>query len=382
MRSFEFRWQVGQKANLDLPDIDFDLILFFGSRAILESNEAFDALKSAYPTAMVVGCSGGGQIHSDGIIDGGITGIAMTFETTQVKLTCSEISDSFDSFGVGRYIATHLNGEKLAGVLVFADGLDVNGDEFLAGMHAVLPANVIVGGGLAADDDRFEKTLVAPDARAVSRSIAAIGFYGDDIRINSTRADGWKNTGLQFEVTASRMNKVYDLDGISALEIYEKNLGAQAAQLPMSGLNFPLRICDPKNQNVQLIRTLLGIDKEAGMLTFAGNLPEGWMAQLMHAEPLDLITAAAEAAKGNALDALATTQASILISCIGRRLVLGNRSAEEVLTLKHALGGSPAIAGFYSYGEFATPEQDGAKPRLYNQSMTVFSLTEAKKQAA
>jgi hypothetical protein len=382
MKSFEFRWQAGQDTPLDLPDLNFDLILFFGSRAILESNEAYDALKSAFPSAKVVGCSGGGQIHSDGIIDGGITGIAMTFETTKVKLVSSEIADSFDSFRVGRYLATHLKEEKLAGVLVFADGLDVNGDEFLAGMQAVLPENVIVGGGLAADDDRFEKTLVAADAQAVSNTIAAIGFYGDDIRINSTRADGWKDTGSQFEVTASRMNKVYDLDGIAALEIYEKNLGAQAAQLPMSGLNFPLRICDPKNQNVQLIRTLLGIDRQAGMLTFAGNLPEGWMAQLMHAEPLDLISAAAEAAKGNALDALATTQASILISCIGRRLVLGNRSAEEVLTLKHALGGAPSIAGFYSYGEFATPEQDGSKPRLYNQSMTVFSLTEVKKQVA
>jgi hypothetical protein len=143
----------------------------------------------------------------------------------------------------------------------------------------------------------------------------------------------------------------------------------------MSGLNFPLLVCDPKNQNVPLVRTLLGIDREVGMLTFAGNVPEGWMARLMHAEPLDLINAAAGAALGRELDALADAQVAILVSCIGRRLVLGNRAEDEIKTLKRALGGTPAIAGFYSYGEFATPSEDG-KPRLFNQSMTLFSISE------
>jgi hypothetical protein len=382
MLSFEFRWDAACGGALNIPDIEYDLILFFGSRGALSSNEAYDALKASFPDTMVVGCSGGGQIHGEGIIDDGFTGLALKFESTKIKLVTAPVMDSHDSFQVGRSLAHNLNSEKLAGVLVLADGLELNGDELLAGLSAVFPPHVVIGGGMAADDDKFQRTLIAANAAAMPNTIAAIGFYGDDVRLTSGHGDGWKPAGAEFEITASRMNKVYDFNGESALRLYEKNLGEKAAQLPMSGLNFPLRICDPKNQNVQLVRTLLGIDREVGMLTFAGNLPEGWMAQLMHAEPLDLIKAAEEAAAGRALDALATAQASILVSCIGRRLVLGDRSAEEVKALKSALGGSPSIAGFYSYGEFASPAKDGGRPRLYNQSMTVFSISEDKKKVA
>jgi hypothetical protein len=382
MQSFEFNWDASRGGALDIPSIDYDLILFFGSREALASNEAFDAFKASFPHAIIVGCSGGGQIFGSGIIDHGFTGLALKFETTKIKLVTAPVMDSYDSFQVGRSLAHNLNDDKLAGVLVFADGLELNGDEFLSGISAVLPAHVVVGGGMAADDDKFKRTLVAANTAAMPNTVAAIGFYGDEIRLTSAHGDGWKPAGAEFEITASRMNKVYDFNGKSALNLYEENLGDKAAQLPMSGLNFPLRICDPKDQNVQLVRTLLGIDRDVGMLTFAGNLPEGWMAQLMHAEPLDLIKASAEAAEGRTLDVLATAQASILVSCIGRRLVLGDRSAEEVKALKSALGGSPSIAGFYSYGEFASPTKDGGKPRLYNQSMTVFSISEDKKKAA
>jgi hypothetical protein len=382
MQSYEFSWDASRGGALDIPAIEYDLILFFGSRDALASNEAFDAFKASFPGAIIVGCSGGGQIYGSGIIDHGFTGLALKFGSTKIKLVTAPVMDSYDSFQVGRSLAHNLNDDKLAGVLVFADGLELNGDEFLSGISAVLPAHVVVGGGMAADDDKFKRTLVAANSAAMPNTIAAIGFYGDEIRLTSAHGDGWKPAGAEFEITASRMNKVYDFNGKSALNLYEENLGDKAAQLPMSGLNFPLRICDPKDQNVQLVRTLLGIDRDVGMLTFAGNLPEGWMAQLMHAEPLDLIKASAEAAEGRTLDALATAQASILVSCIGRRLVLGDRSAEEVKALKLALGGSPSIAGFYSYGEFASPTKDGGKPRLYNQSMTVFSISEDKKKAA
>jgi hypothetical protein len=382
MQSYEFNWDASRGGALDIPSIEYDLILFFGSRDALASNDAFDAFKASFPDSVIVGCSGGGQIHGEGIIDNGFTGVALKFETTKIKLVSAPVMDSYDSFQAGRSLAHNLNDEKLAGVLVFADGLELNGDELLSGISAVLPAHVVVGGGMAADDDKFQRTLVAANSAAMPNTVAAIGFYGDDVCLTSAHGDGWKPAGAEFEITASRMNKVYDFNGESALSLYERNLGEKAAQLPMSGLNFPLRICDPKNQNVQLVRTLLGIDREVGMLTFAGNLPEGWMAQLMHAEPLDLIKASAEAAEGRTLEALATAQASILVSCIGRRLVLGDRSAEEVKALKSALGGSPSIAGFYSYGEFASPAKDGGTPRLYNQSMTVFSISEDKKKVA
>lgn len=376
MKKFEFMWTPTKGwSGLDASGVNPSLLLFFGSRKSMAEMPFYDDLKRKFPDAIVVGCSGGGLIHGDGIVDVGITGVGMEFATTKVAVVSATVQDSFDSFAVGRSLGNNLAGEKLAGVLLLTDGIEVNGDELLSGLISNLPDNVMIGGGMAADDDRFKKTLISANAPPQPNVIAAVGFYGDDIRLTSARGDGWKHAGPEFTITASRMNKLYDLNGVPALELYEKHLGDQSQHLPMSGLNFPLLVCDPKNQNVPLVRTLLGIDREVGMLTFAGNVPEGWMARLMHAEPLDLINAAAGAALGRELDALADAQVAILVSCIGRRLVLGNRAEDEIKTLKRALGGTPAIAGFYSYGEFATPSEDG-KPRLFNQSMTLFSISE------
>ncbi len=382
MKRFEFSWtpESGWRG-LDNAAVDPSLILFFGARMAMAEHSVFGDLRAKFPGAIIVGCSGGGQIHSDGVLDTGITGVAMSFASTKIRVESAPAHDSFDSFTTGRSLGANLAGEKLAGVLLFTDGIEVNGDELLAGLASSLPPNVVIGGGMAADDDRFEKTLIAANAPPSANMIAAIGFYGDDIRLTSACGDGWKEAGVEFKITASRMNKLYDLDGVPALELYEVNLGEQAQQLPMSGLSFPLRVCDPNNQNVSLVRTLLGIDRDVGMLTFAGNVPEGWMAQLMHAEPLDLISAAAEAAEGRNMDALADAQVAILVSCIGRRLILGTQSGGEVMSLKNALGGSPAISGFYSYGEFATPTKH-QKPRLFNQSITVFGISEEEIEAA
>ena len=231
---------------------------------------------------------------------------------------------------------------------------------------------------MAADGDRFEKTLVSGNCLPQPNLVVAIGFYGAELTISSAIGDGWKATGTEFQITASRLNKLYDLDQLPALSLYEKHLGSDAKDLPMSGLRFPLRISDPVNSATQLVRTLLAIDRDVGMLTFAGNMPEGWMAELMHASSTELIEAAQNAAAGRQTHAAATAQATILVSCIGRRLVLGERSYDEVKTLRTALGGSPAISGFYSYGEFATPAA-ASRPKLFNQTLTAFSLSEAVK---
>jgi hypothetical protein len=386
MRTQEFSWTPTQGwsgADPSMPDCQ--LVVFFASRPVMAAEGTMVALREKFASAIIVGSSGGGQIHNAGIEDSGITGIAMSFRNTHVHMVTASVMDSSMSFQVGRSMAhslmTQPRADELKGVLLFTDGIHVNGDELITGLSHVLPSDVVIGGGMAADDDRFEKTLVAANAPAASQLAVGVGFYGPDIRVTSAHGSGWRDTGAAFQITASRMNNLYDLDGCTALDVYKRHLGDKAAQLPMSGLGFPLRVCNPADQNVRMVRTLLGVDNDAGMLTFAGNVPEGWMAQLMHAEPLDLISAASDAAFGRALDALATAQATILVSCIGRRLVLGNRCSEEVKAVGEALGGKPAIAGFYSYGEFGMSDSD-SKPRLFNQTLTAFSLSEDEAKAA
>ena len=66
------------------------------------------------------------------------------------------------------------------------------------------------------------------------------------------------------------------MDGAPALQLYEKYLGEEARDLPGSGLRFPLLVRNPQSKEHALIRTLLGVDRSTGSMTFAGNMPEGW----------------------------------------------------------------------------------------------------------
>lgn len=370
MQAQEFSWdQSNGWVGLDKAPKAPDLVLFFGHREILSAGETYDALRKRFPRAVIAGASGGGQICSGGIIDEGITGLALKFRTSRVKIATSVLSDKGSSFTVGENLARNLVTDDLKGVLVLADGIEINGDLMSAGLAKWLPSHIVVGGGMAADDDRFKSTLVSGNGWPQPFLAVAIGFYGEDLQVSSGIGTGWKSTGKEFTITASRHNQLYDINSRHALDIYEQELGGEAVNLPMSGLRFPLRIKDPAHPEVRLVRTLLGIDREVGMLTFAGNMPEGWTAELMHATPDALVQAASDAAVNE------PAQASILVSCIGRRLVMGKRSAEEVQTYIRHLPAAPAITGFYSYGEFAMSKQ-GKGCNLYNQTLTAFSLRE------
>jgi hypothetical protein len=66
---------------------------------------------------------------------------------------------------------------------------------------------------------------------------------------------------------------------------------------------------------------------------------------------------------------------AILVSCVGRKLVMGSRVDEEVEAVGEVLGNNSILTGFYSYGEIS-PFTPGASCKLHNQTMTVTCLGE------
>jgi len=185
---------------------------------------------------------------------------------------------------------------------------------------------------------------------------------------------GWDSFGPERRVTRSQGNILFELDGKPALELYKGYLGERASGLPATALLFPLALRMAEGEQRQLVRTVLAVDEAAQSLTFAGDIPQGSLAQLMRANFDRLIDGAQEAAErigaqggGPAL--------SIAISCVGRRLVLGERTEEEVEATLHALPEGTQQVGFYSYGEIG-PFASGTCD-LHNQTMTLTVLQEA-----
>jgi hypothetical protein len=203
----------------------------------------------------------------------------------------------------------------------------------------------------------------------------ALGLYGGRFHAGLAATAGWDTFGLDRLITKSRKNVLYEFDGRPALALYRQYLGAAAADLPSSGLYYPLGLKVGSGQD-RVLRTILAIDEQEQSITFAGNVPEGSYARLMRGNIEHLIDAAVEAAASSArrLGGVAP-QLALLVSCNGRRPVLKQRIEEEVEAAAEALGEHTCMTGFYSYGEIA--HVDGGSAQIHNETMTVLTLAEA-----
>ncbi len=354
-----------------------DLILYFGNRESIADGERYGELRAMFPDAHVMGCSTGGQI-SEGVVDGEVGAIALRFEASEIRVAVEHIDAAGDSRRHGEEIGKKLASKDLAGVFVLSDGLNVNGSELVAGMNKQV-GNVPITGGLAGDGSLFVETIVGLDSPPRSRTIAAIGLYGNAVRIGHGSAGGWDVFGPRRLVTSSTGNVLQQLDGRPALELYERYLGDDEIEaLPGSALLFPLRIHDPKRPDHQVVRTVLAVDRDKKSMTFAGDIPEGWVAQLMRGNFEHLSMGAADAAQ-QARDGLGACRdnegVAILVSCIGRKLLMGQRVQEEVEAASRNLGPHMRQLGFYSYGEISPHELSGIC-ELHNQTMTITTITE------
>src|SRR5919106_6646022 len=350
------------------------LVLLFGSPACLKQTTWQDDIESAYPNAHRIGCSTAGEIYGTEVTDETLVATAIAFEHTRLHGLSLKLSEVSDSFQAGERLAKSLPRESLVHALVFSDGQNVNGSELVAGLTQHLPAGVTLTGGLAGDGDRFQETFVLWDGPPEPNIIAIVGLYGERIKVGFGSLGGWDAFGPERLVTRSAGNILYELDGQPALGLYKKYLGEYAKDLPASGLLFPLSLRTVTGESV--VRTILGVNEAERSLTFAGDMPQGGHVRLMKANFDRLIDGAVGAAQ-TSYAAIGNTspELALLISCVGRKLVLKQRIEEEVEGVQDVLGQETVLAGFYSYGEIS-PFTPSARCELHNQTMTITTLLE------
>jgi len=351
------------------------LVLIFGGTAELKDKKKLDQIKAAYPQAHLLGCSTAGEILGARVMDDTLAVTAISFEKTTVRGVRVKMADVKDSREAGARLAGSLAKDGLAHVFVLSDGLVVNGSELARGLSENLPAGVAITGGLSGDGANFKETYVLYDSQPETKVIAALGFYGRNIKVGYGSLGGWDPFGPYRLVTRAKGNILFELDGKSALELYKKYLGDQAKGLPATGLLYPLEVRG-KEGETPVVRTILAVNEAEQSLTFAGDVPEGAQARLMKANFDRLVDGALGAARTSqtALGEL-KAELAILISCVGRKLVLAQRTEEEVDAVRQVLGGQAALTGFYSYGEIA-PFVASGKCELHNQTMTITAFKE------
>ncbi|QNM86906.1 FIST C-terminal domain-containing protein [Polaribacter pectinis] len=366
-------WQyLSKKLSLKNP-----LILVFGNRLMLEDPNLFTEIRNMFKDGHIVFGSSCGDISSESIDENSITITAIEFEKSNFLIKTTNVLDAstdLNSFEKGNNLISQFPQEGLKYVFVVSEGSFVNGSQLAKGMNAATDDNLLITGALCGDDARFEKTISSYNESPKPGELVAIGLYGETLEVSFSINGGWTPFGPERIVTKSKGNVLYELDGKPALDLYKTYLGNKSKELPGAALLYPLKV-KSTNEKQSIVRTILNINEEDNSMILAGDIFENSKVQLMMTNVDNIVNAAEKAAINAAEFRKKKSELAILVSCIGRKLVLDQRVEEEVEEVIEVLGKDTTITGLYSYGEIA-PFIGESSCQLHNQTMTVTLISE------
>jgi hypothetical protein len=351
-----------------------NLVLAFGERVFLDEVLPYKKIRNLYPEAEIVICSSSGQISDANLIENNVVATAIEFDKTTIKVSEIDILKNSNIQELGSIINNALFNNDLKSILILSEGSFINGTELINELIKQTKGTVPIFGGLAGDEYKFERTIVGLNNDASQGKIVAVGFYGNAIHFGFGSDGGWSDFGPEREVTLSEKNVLYKIGDRFALDLYKEYLGKYAMELPGSSLYFPLSMKENKDA-APIVRTILSIDEEKKSMTFAGNIPQGSFVRLMKGNLDKLIDASYNAASQIAENLSTEAELALVVSCVGRKIVLGNRIEEELEVVKEVFGKNILICGFYSYGEIS-PNLNKVACELHNQTMTVTTICE------
>ncbi|MGE0763911.1 MAG: FIST signal transduction protein [Bdellovibrionales bacterium] len=365
-------------ASLDkINENDPQLGIVFASTNAFESADFIQKLKKSSPKIQWVGCSTAGEVSRSGVTDDTtiLTTIHFDNPKSNFRIAASKVTNADDSYAAGKRLAEELNNENLRGLVVMAPGVNINGSQLVKGASEAIGNKVVMTGGLAGDGGKFVKTYTLSPSGVSSDHVIGIGFYGDTVNLQYGCRGGWDAFGKERKVTKSKANILYELDGKPALDVYKEYLGEYAKDLPASGLMFPFSLMSGQEAGNDLIRTILGINEAEGSLTLAGNIEQGSTVRLMHASTGGLVNGAKAAATHAIQGGRGQSSLAIIVSCVGRKLVMGANVDEEIEEIAEMFGPQCTLTGFYSYGEIS-PFGTLMTCELHNQTMTISYIYE------
>ncbi len=362
-------WDFLQSGKLQRP-----LVLIFGDRFLLEDEAIYKEIRGFYPDGELVFGSTSGEILDTHVYEGIIAVTAIEFEQASFKIVRENVSDFASIEAMGEAISDQFVKAELQHVFVISDGSFVNGSGLIEGLESNDNYFASITGGLCGDGTRFEKTLASYNELPKQGEVVAIGFYGENLEISYANYGGWTPFGPERTITKSEENILYEIDGQPALDLYKKYLGDKAKELPQAALLYPLTV--QQNEDTEpLVRTILNIDEETNSMILAGDVPENSKVQLMMSTMDDIANGAYHAAQLAMQNRKDKPELAILVSCVGRRLVLAERTEEEIEEVSEVVGDQAKLTGFYSYGEMA-PFAGKSECQLHNQTMTLTLMSE------
>jgi len=365
-----------------IPDV---LIAFAAMR--FEHQKLLNGISSVTGNIPIVGGTTAGEISTTGFATQSVVIMALSSENNTF-VTGIGLNMSNDEIACSKALIDDIQKkrplEDALSLLIFPNGMGGDGSKIIDGLHSVLGNGFEIVGGYLGDDERFESTYQYYDGNVYKDAMPGLMIFGSKkTRTGIGVRSGFESIGVRFYCTESNGNVVNKFDNESALSMYKDFLGEERSRrLPGICLEYPFGLIDNKvsiaGKEYFQLRCGLSVDHEAGSITLAASIPEGSAITLTTASREDIINGAklaAEQAKSSLRGV--KPQAILMLSCVGRKLVLGRRIQEEIEIVQKVLGDDIPLIGFYTYGEIGPidkMELDLATTKFHNETVVLWVL--------
>ena len=366
------QFKSGELTNL-APDHELDL-LFGASSRLSDHSKEWESIRDRFLNAQRIYFTTSGHFINEKIEDENAvyTGIKLEQPDSKFEIETYQIQEGINTLQIGRKMGASLH-EKVKGVIILSDSQGVNGSELIQGFNESNQFKIPIIGGMAGDGTRFEHTQIWLNEDSAKGQVVLIRVVGEAIQMNSGHDLGWKPMGLEFKITHSDRNELYELNGQNAYDtLFDLLQAADQTSFAKLTLYHPFALKGANNETV--IRTPVFVDHDQKLLRFAGDMPTGETVQLMSSGVMDLLDSTVDLAERFEKES-ENNGLLMAISCVGRRIVLDNMSSEEFAELKSVFGKNFSYFGFYSYGEFSNNGFD-SRCQLHNQTLTIATIIE------
>ncbi len=367
--SFENVSELESQIDENLIDSPQMLIqLFYANTDLTQIKLIQEYFKNFFPSSVLIGTT------TDGIIDKGKVYVKAesvatftSFEQTNLSSVLIENKENnTSSYDMGKLLAEKIIVDDTQAIISFADGIYTNGEEYIKGINSI-SSDITISGGLAADNGELVKTYVFDKEQIVSNGVVGVSLNGQKLKVTTSYSFDWMPIGKEMLVTKAIKNRVYEIDGITTVDIYKKYMGPELAEnLPQVGIEFPLITIQ---NGVSVGRAVLFKHKD-GSLTFAGNIAEGEKVRFGVGN-IETILKNSDYNVRKMLESMKNKSEAVFVySCMARRRFMKDYILDEL----EAFSPIGEMAGFFTYGEFFSNE---GSAQLLNGTMTILSLSES-----
>lgn len=327
-------------------------------------------LKAVLPeNAVITGATTSGEVLEGQMFD--LEAVVSVSCFTNATLKSAAI-DRFYSFStLGEELAKQLTDETTKAVVMFIDGLQINGEEVVKGFSRFVQGNPLLAGGMAGDNLDFEQTWLIHNDQVFERGAVAVALSGEDLEAFNAYNLSWQALGPKMVVTKSEGARVFEIDHRPVREVYRHYLGDDVVEaMPDSTIEFPLIIQD---KEIPVARSMVNLFDDGSVL-FAGNIEQDSLVRFGVADA-NALNKARTAMREEV--ALKEAQALFIYSCAARKAFLGNSLENELRPLAQVA----PVAGFFTYGEVyhfnERAECSVNQNALLNVTTTVLGLRES-----